>query len=110
MLIDRTGRYTVGTTDPVRHLIFLSLDLQGEFLTKVLLHELSHAVMISYNLIETIHNMVYPDKWIEAEEWVCNFMADYGYIIFSIANLIVGPEGWKYVPYELEKLVQVYGG
>lgn len=52
--------------------------------------------------------MVYPDKWIEAEEWVCNFIADYGFIIFSTVNSVIGPDAWYYVPHELEKLVTYY--
>ena len=43
--------------------------------------------------------------WIEAEEWVCNFIADYGRQIFQIASTVLGDEAWSFIPYELERLV-----
>lgn len=104
-LVDRTGVRTVATTDPITMSVYLSNRLRGEFLTRVLLHELSHCVMISFNLLDDIHRMVKPYYWIEAEEWVCNFIADYGMKIFSIAYSILGEDAWIFVPYELEKLV-----
>lgn len=104
-LMDRTGIQTVATTDPNTNLIYISNQLYGDFLMRVLLHELGHCAMFSFNLIEEIHNMVYPEYWIEAEEWVCNFIADYGFKIFSSAFDILGFNAWKYIPYELEKLI-----
>lgn len=49
--------------------------------------------------------MVRPEYWIEAEEWVCNFIADYGMRIFYIAYQVLGDEALEYLPYELERLV-----
>ena len=85
-LMDRTGNMRVATTDPLRCRIYISRLLRGDFLKTVLLHELGHAVMISYNLLGDIHRMVSPGQWIEAEEWICNFLADYGDGVFSIAK------------------------
>ena len=79
--------------------------LYGEFLTTVLIHELGHCVMISYNLLDEIHKTVYPDKWVEAEEWICNFIADYGTKIFTAAYKLLGKDAWKILPSELERLV-----
>lgn len=105
MLVDRTGKITVATTDPNDHTVYLSRILQGPFLIKVLLHELGHCAMVSYGLIDYIHNAVYPEKWIEAEEWLCNFLTDYGFKIFSTAYEVVGDEAWKFVIPHLEKLI-----
>ena len=85
-LIDRTGSLRVATTDPRTHTIYLSRSLQGDFLKTVFLHELGHAIMISYGLLEELHRMVIPKYWIECEEWICNFLADYGPIIFQLAE------------------------
>lgn len=50
--------------------------------------------------------MVYPEYWIEAEEWVCNFIADYGMRMFNIAySMIKNYNAWVFVPHELERLV-----
>lgn len=89
-LIDRTNIPRVATTDPLTHTIYLSNELRGDFLEKVLLHELGHAIMISYNLLEDIHRMSNPRNWIDIEEWICNFIADYGKKIFEINNYFKG--------------------
>lgn len=105
LLVDRTGTLTVATTDPTTHRIYLSNTLEGEFLIRVLVHELGHSVMVSYSLLDDIHRMVYPNHWIEAEEWVCNFIANYGWQIFTTAYLILGYEAIDILPNELERLI-----
>ena len=105
MLYDRTGKLTVATTDPIAHVVYLSNQLRGQFLMRVFIHELGHCVMVSYNLIDQIRKMVKPEYQIEIEEWICNFIVDYGMIIFSIAYSKMGYKAWKVVPPELEKLV-----
>lgn len=104
-LVDRTGSLRVATTDPKHHAIYISNQLDGDFLVTVLLHELGHCVMVSYDMLNDIHLMVRPEYWIQAEEWVCNFIADYGRMIFSAAYRVLGDYAWNLVPYELEKLV-----
>jgi hypothetical protein len=49
--------------------------------------------------------MVYKRYWTEAEEWVCNFIADYGSKIFSIAYSFLGQDAFYFVPYEIEKMM-----
>lgn len=89
VLVDRTNKLRVATTDPTALIIYLSSQLNGDFLKRVFLHELGHAVMISYNMLEELHRMVKPRYWVEAEEWICNFVADYGSSIFEIAYSIL---------------------
>lgn len=88
-LIDRTDNLTVATTDFDTKTIYISKALHGDFLRTVLTHELGHCTMFSYGLIENIHSFVNPRHWIEAEEWVCNFIADYGDEVFGIVNHIL---------------------
>ncbi len=105
-LVDRTRNLTVATTDPNEFCVYLSKDLKGDFLIRVLIHELAHCTMISFHLIDDIHRTVYREYWMEAEEWVCNFIADYGMQMFKIAYSIVGDyNAWEFVPHELERLV-----
>ena len=104
MLVDRTNHLTVATTDPKNLQVYLSSDLHGDFLIKVLLHELGHCALFSFNLLDDIHRMVIPEYWIEAEEWACNFIADYGFKIFSIAYSFAGMDAWKYIPQEFDRL------
>lgn len=105
MLVDRTGRVTVATTDPGTLTVYILRDLDGAFLSRVLIHELGHCAMFSFGLLDDIHRMVHPRYWLEAEEWVCNFIADYGMTIFDTAYAILGDRAIAVVPYEVERLV-----
>ena len=105
MLVDRTGRVTVATTDPGTLTVYILRDLDGEFLIRVLIHELGHCAMFSFGLLDDIHRIVHPRYWLEAEEWVCNFIADYGMTIFDTAYAILGDRAIAVVPYEVERLV-----
>ena len=106
-LVDRTNVLRVATTDPIDRVVYLSESLKGDFLTRVLIHELGHCAMISFGLIEEIHRMVYPEYWIDAEEWVCNFIADFGMTILNTGYSVLGNyEGaWMFVPQEIERML-----
>lgn len=104
-LVDRTGTLTVATTDPSSHTVFLSENLTGDFLARVVVHELGHCAMISFDLISEIRRMVAPRYWVEMEEFCCNLIADYGYTIYSDAYHILGEEALYIVPKELEKVI-----
>lgn len=109
MLVDRTNTLTVATTDPETFSIYLSEKLHGNFLVTVLIHELGHCALFSFHLIEDIHRMTYPEYWIEAEEWVCNFIADYGFKIFSAAYKTLGMRALDQIPEKLSTWIQKEG-
>lgn len=104
-LVDRTGSLRVATTDPKTLTVYLSDNLYDGMLVKVLIHELGHCTMFSFGLLDDIHLRVRPEYWIEAEEWVCNFIADYGLMIFSIAYKMLGKDAWRSIPQEIEKFI-----
>lgn len=104
-LVDRTGKLTVATTDPKNKVVYLSQTLQGDFLMTVFIHELGHCAMISFGMLDEIHRMVYPEYWIEMEEFICNFLADYGFKVFKIAYKTMGYDAWKLIPSEFEKYI-----
>lgn len=105
VLIDRTNERRVATTDPLTRCVYLSKGLSGDFKTTVLLHELGHCVMFSYGLIDEIHAISDPEDWVDIEEMMCNFIADYGQKIFQTAQQVLGDEVWDYIPYELDRWV-----
>lgn len=104
-LVDRTGKQCVATTDPVKGCVYLSNRLMGTFFTRVLIHELGHCAIVSFNLVEEIHRMVYPEYWVEAEEFLCNFIADYGMMIFQTGYRLFGDRALMFVPSEIERFV-----
>lgn len=100
-LIDRTGKLTVGTTDPKSRLICISNRLEGDDLARVAVHEIAHAAMVSFGLLDDIARWARPESRIEAEEWCCNLLADYGMLVLKAAYGLVGSLAWELVPSEL---------
>lgn len=105
MLVDRTNTLTVATTDPKTKTVYLSEVLQGDFLMTVFIHELAHCALYSFGLLNEIHRMTKPKYWIEMEEFICNFLADFGLRIFKIAFSTLGYDAWKLIPMEFEKRI-----
>lgn len=105
ILIDRTLAKTVGVTDPDTMTIYLSNELRGSFLTTVVLHELSHAMMISYGYLKQIHRYCKKRYWVDMEELIANLIAQQAKEIFQRAYDIVGDEAIRFVPYMLEQFV-----
>lgn len=104
-LVDRTGAKTVATTDPVSHTVNIAKTLKGEFYNTVLIHELGHCALVSFHLLDYIHERVPREYWVDMEEFICNFLADYGFKIFKIAKSIYGDKALEMVPLELEKYI-----
>ena len=105
VLVDRTGTLTIGVTDSATMTIYLSNELRGSFLTTVVLHELSHAMMISYGYLEQIHRYCKKRHWVDMEELIANLIANQAKEIFQRAYDIVGDEAIRFVPYMLEQFV-----
>lgn len=105
MLIDRTNRYRLATTDFNTMTVYLSNAIQGDMLPRVLIHEIGHCVIYAYGLIDEIHRMVKRQYWIEAEEFICNFVADYGLAIYDAAQSVLGKRALLLIPESLSKLV-----
>ena len=69
----------LGVTDRDTHTIYLSSALHGYMERKVLIHELCHAICMSYDVYLPI----------EQEEILCDFVATYGDEIFGIVDMIL---------------------
>ena len=78
ILLRPDGVQTVGVCDDIAKTIYLSEELYGDFLKKVLAHEITHAAMFSYDVFLTY----------EQEELVADLIATFGEEIIDITNLI----------------------
>lgn len=58
VLVDRTNVFTVAVTDPATMTVYIADNLRGEFLNRVLIHELGHCAMVSFGLLADLHRMV----------------------------------------------------
>lgn len=104
-LIDRKGLRCLATTDPSEMTVWLDESLSGDLLDRVLVHEIGHCVIWSHDLVGELHMMVRPACWVEAEEWVCNFVADYGALIFESARAVLGRDAVAKMPDAISRLV-----
>lgn len=77
-LIDRTGTRTIATADPATRMIHVSSLLVPPFLDQVLLHEVSHAVTMSHGLLDSLHEQIPEEYWVQAEEWSAQVMEKHG--------------------------------
>lgn len=73
------GSISLGVTDRNTHTIYLSSALHGYMERKVLIHEVCHAICMSYDVYLPI----------EQEEILCDFVATYGDEIFGIVDMIL---------------------
>lgn len=103
VLIDRTGVKTCAVTDPATMTVYIADNLRGGFLTRVTLHELSHAMMYSYGYLDEIHKYCKRRYWILMEELIANLIAERAHEIFDRAYEIVGDEAIHFVPYYMEE-------
>lgn len=77
-LLKPNGDFAVGACDDYTKTIYLSNLLSGDYLKKVLAHEVTHAAMFSYNVSLSLAQ----------EELLADLMATFGEEIVDITNLI----------------------
>ena len=79
-LLTPNGDFAVGACDDYTKTIYLSNLLYGDYLKKVLAHEVTHAAMFSYNVSLSLAQ----------EELLADLMATFGEEIVDITNIIFG--------------------
>ena len=105
VLIDRTGKRTLAVSDYSTHIISIASNLHGELLNRVFIHELGHCVMFSYGLLSELHRMVKKRYWVDAEEFVCNILADYGHFVIRTARDVLGNKFTYVSPVGMERMI-----
>jgi hypothetical protein len=105
VLIDRTGQRTLAVSDYSTMTISIANNLYGELLNRVFIHELGHCVMFSYGLLPELHRMVKKQYWVDAEEFVCNMLADYGCFVIGVAKDVLGNQFTYVSPVGVEKKI-----
>lgn len=73
-LIDRTGTERLATTDPQTFTVSISETVVPPLLDKVLVHEMAHAVTISYGLLHPLHDGIPRESRVHVEEWAARLM------------------------------------
>lgn len=89
-LIDRTGTERLATTDQMCSSVFLRDDLVPPMLDRVLLHEIGHAVTISYGILPNLRRMVLSGNVVGVEEWAAGLMENYSIEAIRAAMTVLG--------------------
>lgn len=79
VLFRSDGSHTVGMTDANTHSVYIDENLQGEFLEKVLCHEICHCFCFSYNIKLDI----------EQEEYLANWVSMYGRKVIELLDILL---------------------
>lgn len=82
-LVDRTGKLALATTDPITHVITLSEELTPPLIDQVLLHEVAHAITVSYGLLPI------SSSEIGLQEWTAEFLGHHAIEAVDIASKIL---------------------
>ena len=77
-LLKPNGDFAIGACDDYTKTIYLSNQLYGDKMKKVLCHEITHAAMFSYNVSLSLAQ----------EELMAELMATFGEEIVDITNII----------------------
>lgn len=105
VLIDRTGNRTLAVSDYSTGVISIANNLHGELMNRVFIHELGHCVMFSYGLLPELHRMIKKQYWVDAEEFVCNILADYSHFVIGTARDILGNQFTYVAPVGAERII-----
>lgn len=89
-LTDRTGTRTVATTNPRTREICLSEALQPPFLDRVMLHEVSHAIALTYGLLGRLRGLLDQSAQVPVEEWAAGMVEGYGIEAAELASMALG--------------------
>ena len=77
-LLKPNGDFAIGACDDFSKTIYLSNNLSGDYLKRVLCHEITHAIMFSFNI-----EMPLPQ-----EELFAELTATFGEEIIKVANIL----------------------
>lgn len=82
-LVDRTGTPRLATTDPATRTIFVLDSVMPPLLDRVMLHEVAHAITVSWRLLGRVRSAVPAPAWVPVEEWAAQLVE--GHAIEAVA-------------------------
>ena len=77
-LLKPSGKFAIGACDDYTKTIYLDKSLTGDYLKKVMCHEITHAAMFSYNISLSL----------QQEELIADLMSTFGDEIIDITNML----------------------
>lgn len=90
LLIDRTGTPRLATTDGSTMTIRVASTLRPPLLDKVILHEVAHAITISWGLLDAMRLATPRGSWVAVEEWAAQLVENHSIEAVDVAGAILG--------------------
>ena len=89
-LIDRTGDAKLAVTDSLGRTIYVRDDLLPPLLDRVMLHEVAHAITVSWGLLPEVRSGVVRGDIIDVEEWSAQLVENYAMEAVQAARMALG--------------------
>lgn len=89
-LIDRTGSSKLAVTDEETRTVSILETLRPPMLDKVLLHEVAHAVTVSWGLLPEVRHDVRRGDIIGVEEWSAQLVENHAMEAVEAASVALG--------------------
>lgn len=90
LLIDRTGSLKIAVADGAAKEIYISETVVPSLLDAVVLHEIAHAITMSYGLLPYLRQGVPEDAWVRMEENAVGMMEQFGIEALALASSVLG--------------------
>lgn len=89
-LIDRTGGAKLAVTDSLDRTIYVRDDLLPPLLDRVMLHEVAHAITVSWGLLPEVRSGVVRGDIIDVEEWAAQLVENHAIEAVQAARRALG--------------------
>ncbi len=89
-LIDRTGGSKLAVTDESTRTVSVLEDVRPPLLDKVLLHEVTHAITVSYGLLPQVRRDTLRGDIIGVEEWSAQLVENHALEAVEAASTALG--------------------
>lgn len=89
-LVDRTGHRTVATTDPRDMAVYVHEGLVPPLLDRVVLHEVAHAISVSWGLLPDMRSKALRGDLTGVEEWTAQLVENHALEALESASEALG--------------------
>lgn len=89
-LIDRTDTPRLAVTDPSERMVYVREDLRPPLLDRVMLHEVAHAVTVSWGLLPRLRHDALRGDLTGVEEWSAQLVENHAMEAVEAARTALG--------------------
>lgn len=89
-LIDRTGTPRLAVTDASDRTVYVRDDLVPPLLDRVMLHEVTHAITVSWGLLPQVRNDALRGDVVGVEEWAAQLVENHAMEAVQAASRALG--------------------